>query len=69
MPWRMGNMSTLNQFIIEKIESTTDELNDNEAKFKNVDCTAYDDLSDEEQEHCDLQRTLKLMKDFAIVNN
>ena len=56
---------TLNQFIVER----ADELNDNEIRFKDVDCMKYDDLSDDEKEHCDLQRILKLMKDFAIVNN
>ena len=60
-------MKTFNTFLLEK-KAEAEEL-DKEERFKELDCTIEDDLTDEEIQYCRTQRFLKFMKAFTIVNN
>lgn len=58
-------MKNLLEFITEKKE----KVEDFEDKFKNVDCSCWDDLSDEEKEYCKDKKIVDFINKSYMANS
>ena len=57
-------------FLYEKVseQAAKENMGDDE-KYKDVDCSLGDKLSEDEKKYCDRKRLLKMLSDFRIRNN